>query len=272
MPRKKQLKSCIKKPEMNENSKYYEFSLTKGKPIARIEGGELDGETLYITDRGDDNGVFTFQLTNPKSRFVPLNPKQMGSWPNRVTIGGSSLCGKSYFGGNFLAKDYRRKFPKNRIYIFSNINEDEAYDDLGGVYRIPLDNELLDEPIQHEELANSMVIFDDYASHPDKNIVKAVEHLRDSCFNSGRHHNIWPVTISQVMLDGKKSRDGLLNSFQIVIFPQSGGKYQANNFMERYMSMPKDLIHQINELPSRWVVLNRVRPLHYLSEHQASMI
>jgi hypothetical protein len=265
-----------KKPpyDFDDNAMFYEFSLTKGKPIARIEGGQHDGELLRLTHThksSPSERSTEFHLHDPEAKLWPLDVTQVGGNPNRMVYAGSSLCGKSYLAGK-IAEDYRAKNPKNRIYIISNLEEDDAYDSIPNTYRIPMDEDLIDDPINIKEMRDSLVIFDDYASHPDEKVVKTVEKLRDSAFNSGRHSKITPMSISQVLLDGKKSRDQLLNAFQVVLFPQSGGRYQANAFLEKYLSMPREKIDAINELPSRWVIINRVRPLYYIHERGAKFI
>jgi len=264
-------KSILKKGDndyIDENSKYFELSLARGKPIAIVEGGTNDGKFIRIVHTDNPGGATRVDLKSEGSKLMPLCPEQMGGNPNRITFAGSSLCGKSYIAGK-LAEDYlaQKRNRHNRVVIISNIDHDDAYDDLPNVLRIPMNTELITEPIKVEDLKDTFTIFDDYQSNHDKKVVEVVERLRDACFNSGRHYNITVATISQVLLDGKKSRDALLNAFQLVVFPTSGGKYQMNNFLKKYMSLPDDKIEAINNTTSRWVVINRVRPLYVLDEN-----
>jgi hypothetical protein len=51
-------------------------------------------------------------------------------------------------------------FKEDEIYLFSSINHDRVLDRHDPT-RIILDNDLLTDPIEPEELENSLVIFDD---------------------------------------------------------------------------------------------------------------
>jgi len=251
---------------------YVEFSLTHGKPVARLVGGSSDGKILRLKPRQEKGGATQFKITDPECKLMPLYTKQIGDYPDRMIFAGSSLCGKSYLAGK-IAEDYLAQGRNNRIAVFSAVDKDPAYDDLpGDVIRVNCDESILENPIDLEELADTLCVFDDIDSFANPAISKELNLLRDKCLAAGRHNNIGVMSISQVLMDGKKTRQNLLNGFRLVLFPQSGGKYQANNFLKRYMSMDDEKVQEINESPSRWVVLQRVKPLHWISEKEARII
>ena len=253
-------------------SPYVEFSLTHGKPIARLVGGSSEGKILRLNPRSEKGGSTQFRITDPETRLMPLYTRQIGDYPDRVIFAGSSLCGKSYLAGK-IADDYLKQGKNQRIAIFSAVDRDDAYDNLDGdVIRIKCDESILDEPIDMSELADTLCVFDDIDSFANPQISKELNLLRDKCLAAGRHNNIGVMSIAQVLMDGKKTRQNLLNGFKIVLFPQSGGKFQSNNFLKRYMSFTDDMVEEMNSCPSRWIVLQRVKPLHYIHEKGGRII
>lgn len=261
---------------------YWNCSFDYGQPIARLRVltdpedpncNESDSEDedngriirIYKSNRKQQPRFFKFD--DPAYRLTPIYHTQQGGWPNRMIFAGASLCGKSYLAGK-IAETWkeREENAKRRINIFSHVKHDPAYDDIPGIRRIRCDEELLEDPIDIEDMHDSLCIFDDINSFPDKKIGKELNDIRDKCLKSGRHHNIAVISADQVLMDGRATRERLLNGFQIIVFPRSGGRYQAKNFLERYLSLDKHKIDNLLSLPSRWIIINRTEPLYYLHE------
>lgn len=249
---------------------YYTLSLTDGEPIASIKGGKFDKFKFVRINSSDneiDEPIKEFRFPD-NSKLLPLSIRQTAGsnkdHPNRLYIGGASLCGKSYLAAK-IAEDYQIQFPNNRIVIFSALDDDDNFDKLKNVYRVDC-SDLADDPIPIGEFADTLCIFDDINSFSDKETVKAVNLLRDQLLSTGRHHNTDVISTAQVALDGKKSQQCIINNFGFVGFPKSGGRNHLINYCKTYMALDQDQIDKIIKLPSRWVYLNRVPPVYCLHE------
>jgi hypothetical protein len=190
---------------------------------------------------------------------------QAGDHPNRVFCAGSSLCGKSYLAGK-LAQDYQKNNKGNPVVLFSWVDKDPAYGGVSNLKKIRIDDSILENPIQLEELQDSLCIFDDIHHFTDKHIREELERIRDSCFNAGRHKGIATICASQNLLEGNRTKTPLNSGFQIIGYPRSAGRYQFQQFLKRYMFMGDNMIRKIMSTPSRWVLLNRANPMYVLGE------
>lgn len=241
---------------------YFSLSLKDGEPIAKIKGKPFEQFKFVRIKRhdkepeGEDN-IREFLLPD-KCELQPLSIRQENDMPNRTYVGGASLCGKSYLASK-IAEDYNELFPDNRVVMFSAVEDDENFDKVKNFYRIDCDD-IVDEPIELEDLRDTLCIFDDINAFADKDVIKEVNTLRDKIMSTGRHHNIDVVSTAQVTLDGKKSQQCILNNFCYVGFPKSGGRYHLKEYCKKYMALEKDQIDKVLNLPTRWVMLNRVPP------------
>ena len=223
--------------------------------IAEVKGSKYGGTNIYIKPKKEHNEKFS-QIILPKNGLMqPLYTSHEG-YPNRYLISAPSLAGKSYFAG-MLAQSYKKQYPKNRIILFSAVSHDKAFEKLKPL-RIECDEKLIEDPIKLDELKNSLVIMDDIDSFPNKDISKALNHLRDQIMTTGRHENIAVISTTHLLLEGEKSKKAITQAFNVVLFPSTGGRYHATEFLKRYMGYKKDEIDKIVNLPSRWVQVNRV--------------
>lgn len=211
------------------------------------------------TDKPVDYEHEDIKLTN--SVFTPRYFQFAGDWPNRILISGTTLCGKSYFT-SMIIRSYKKQFKDNDVIIFSNLDEDPILDRYKPT-RIELSEDLIEDPIELEELANSLVIFDDIDSLTNKSIRKAVHELRDQIFATGRHHQIASITTSQLLLKGKESVGSLENTNLVVLFPVAS-RGQVYSYFKDKMHFDKDLINKICKLRTRWIVFHKACPMFIL--------
>ena len=73
-------------------------------------------------------------------------------------------------------------------------------------------------------------------------------------------------------MDGKKTKTALTNAFATVLFPVSGGRYQSVNYLKKYMSLEKDAIDKIINLPTRWALINGAAPMYCLHQKGCFML
>ena len=149
--------------------------------------------------------------------------------------------------------------------------EDEVLDKFNPT-RIQINEELLENPIQPEELQNSLVIFDDIDTIPDKKLNEAVRSLRDDLLETGRSYNIYMCNTSHQLMNYKHTRTLLNESTAVTFFPKSGSSYHIKRFLKEYCGLEKKQIQKILELPSRWVTINKVYPCFILYEKGAFLL
>jgi hypothetical protein len=103
----------------------------------------------------------------------------------RQYIAAPSESEKSTYVAN-LIKEYKDLILKTKeeakVYLFTDTPKDELLDSLG-IIRVVLNQELIDNPIEADELTDgcqpTLVIFDDVDSIIDKKLFKQVTALRD---------------------------------------------------------------------------------------------
>lgn len=184
--------------------------------------------------------------------FIPMMRENQ---VQKVFISGMSGSGKSTWIASY-AKNYKKLFPKNNIIVISRHDEDAVIDNIGGVKRIKLTDDILEAEIDIKDLHDSLVIMDDIDTIPNKNIAKLIANLRDDLLENARHYNIYMCCVAHQILNYKNTRHLILESDCIVFFPRSGG-YQIKRFLKEYASLDKDKINMIMKLPSRWCLLNK---------------
>jgi hypothetical protein len=181
-------------------------------------------------------------------------------------ISGMSGSGKSTWIANY-ARNYKKLFNNNPIYVFSRHDEDAVIDSIKGVKRIKLNEEILEADIDIKDLKNSLIIMDDIDTISNKEISKLVAKLRDDLLENARHYNIYLCCVAHQILNYKSTRHLILESDIIVFFPRSGG-YQIKRFLKEYMSLDRKQIDTLLKLPSRWVAINKnTYPNCFISEN-----
>ncbi len=178
--------------------------------------------------------------------------------------------GKSTFVANYAA-EYKKLFPKNDVFIFSRLESDDVLDKLKPK-RIRIDDELVDKPIQPDELDKSLVIFDDTDTIREKNIRNAIISLKNDLLETGRHQNIYIMITSHLMNNYKETRIVLNESHFIVIFPNASSTYSIKYCLEKYYGLGKKDIEKVLKLKSRWIMIFRNFPRYVLSEHQCYIL
>ena len=87
-------------------------------------------------------------------------------------------------------QNYSKIYPKRKIYVFSALDSDPAYDDLD-IERITLDEEFgeIENP-DYSDLEKSLVVFDDIDRISNKKIYKNVVQIQNMCLELGRKKEI----------------------------------------------------------------------------------
>lgn len=259
------------------------FSLIKKKnsiPIAKIDGGKYNNKIIYLVEN-DDNiynlDKFNYDIMDyvyykkdcDIKQNIIINDGKLIPLPRLdkrdiYYIAGAEGSGKSYFASLYI-KEFKKIFPKRPFIIFSKIEDDKALNNLKPI-RIKLDEELINDPINVEELYNSLVLFDDIDTINNKKILNNLQNLKDSILEIGRHHNIYILTTAHNMTNNKSTKMSLLESSNVVFFPNMGDKFHINRFLKEYVGLDKEQINKIYSLPSRWVLIYKRAPNYIMYE------
>ena len=263
----------------------------EGRPICKIVGGRYNKKLIYLVENEADDsdeekelvvkingkqfkGLEKIakdfkQVMNDKRKEIVIPDGTLIPIPRTdkrdcYYIAGAEGSGKSYFASKYI-NEYKKLFPKSDFYVFSKVKEDEALDDLEPK-RIELDDEIINDPIQVEELKDSIVLFDDIDTISDKKLLDTIRNLRDAILEVGRHDNIYILTTAHNMTNNKATKMSLLESSCVVFFPGMGDKYHINRFLKEYVGLDREAIDKIYSLPTRWVLLHKRAPNYVMYE------
>jgi hypothetical protein len=330
-----------------------EISLSKGKPVARIEGGRFDHKTVYLRDTDkqcckrhcndcgkadkycckdckelvddvdfDDEYDYDaleklFPKERPRDRLFKVetlrkalikNTEPLDEELNRLYhkikkekaesknqslivndgrlvhvpsadgihqrdvlyVAGASGSGKSTYISSYVA-EYKRRFPKNKVYIISRLDKDEALDKHNPI-RILLDDDFIEDPVQPDELADSLVVFDDTDTIKQKELQKAVNHLKNDILETGRHHRIFMCIVSHLLTNHGETKTVLNECTSVTFFPSSGSLRQITYMLESYIGLTKKDVKKITKMKSRAITVFKHYPQAIMAEHELHLL
>jgi len=162
-------------------------------------------------------------------KIIPV-PSMIEDQTEKFYIAGSNGSGKSYWAKLF-ALEYLASNPGNKIFLISRKKFDKSIDpDIPDIIRIKLDRNFIkqfsksnntndgDDDILNM-FSNSLVIFDDYCKIDDKDLVKSIDHLKNTLLELGRQYGTSVISIQHKSLGGMKSTTEFVESSAIVCFP-----------------------------------------------------
>jgi hypothetical protein len=219
-----------------------------------LEGGTVKKSILkeakkYVKERkGKDITIFEGEV-----QPVPRTDSR-----ECIYIAGPSGSGKSTYTANY-AREYKKIFPKNKIIVFSRVDHDDVIDKLKPI-RILINDELIKDPISPNELANSLVIFDDTDTIPDKALKTAITNLKNDLLETGRHEDIYVAITSHLISNYRETRTVLNECHSITLFPAGGSTYSIKYVLKNYGGLTPNEVSKAISLPSRWVTLKKTFP------------
>jgi energy-coupling factor transporter ATP-binding protein EcfA2 len=238
-----------------------------GKVIATIEGGKFNGKIVSISAGDDETATKEYTeipLKDGKYQQIPNENASKSSKREILYITGPSGSGKSTYTLNYL-KQYKKKFKKNEIWLFSALTEDETIDK-AKPKRIIIDDRLVTEPLTIEEFKDSLVIFDDIDVIKNKEQRAAVYDLLNSILETGRHFNISCIITNHLPTAGKDTRRVINECHSITYFPQAGSAGQMKRLLQDYIGLDRDTIKRIRKQNTRWATVFKNFPMCILTE------
>lgn len=237
-----------------------------GRKIARVKGGKLDKEYLYL-NTGEPHKDDKKEVILKDGILIPLPNKDI---IEKIYISAPSGAGKSFWAGRWM-DEYRKMFKDDDIYVFSTIKTDKAIDKSEPI-RIKLDEDLIQDMIDPEEIPNSLTVFDDVDTIRDARLKNAITTFRDWLLEQGRHFDIRMLMTSHLLSNYKHTRRILNEATAVVVFPKSGsGTYHIKRFLQMYCGFDKDQIKRFLNLPSRAIAIYRSYPQYVLYDKGAYM-
>jgi hypothetical protein len=162
--------------------------------------------------------------------------------------------------------NYLRAFPKNPIFIFSQLVEDDSLADLGKhLKRIVIDERIVTEPFSYKDFANSLIIFDDVDALKNKIIKKAIDQLKNEALSLGRHEAITVIVTSHQSCKGFETKDILLESTSCTFFLHGGNNYTT--ILKSYLGFNDKDIKRLKKIKSRWITLHKQAPQIIMTEN-----
>lgn len=276
------------------------FSFSSGKPIAKIVGGDLNGEIVFLKnedqnkpccrkcslrckkrpccggcnmcyqDKDEDIGEHFELRDGILEPLLNINERSVNY------IAGPSGSGKSTFAST-ITKNYRKIFPDKELFIFSRTDSknDPALVKLGG-HQIEISQKLVTDPINIEkELTGGCVLlFDDCNTIQNPKFKKAIDDLMSDIMEVGRKLDITIIITNHLVIPNeRKMARTVLNEMQnLTVFPKSGSSHQIAYCLRTYFGLTKKQIDQIIQLPTRWVTISKTYPMFVIYEKGAYML
>ena len=239
----------------------------EGKPIAIIKSANkrIKDKVISVSDKG--HGVHRFNHLKLKDddlfQLIP-NPETERSIHY---ITGSSGSGKTYFIKQFLI-EYKKVFPKNQIYLFSPFDMDDK--SFEGIKLIPIkiDDELLTDKLTSKDFKDSMVVFDDIESIPDKALNKDVHRILTDILTTGRHYNVSACCVYHNCCNAAQTKAILNESHAITFFPRVLAGRSLKYLCDNYLGLEASEIKRLKKLKSRAVTVVKGYPRIVVSEKE----
>jgi len=236
------------------------FSLTDpgdGRPIAIIQGGELDNNIIYFCPSRDGDRE-SIKLTEGKIQQIPnIDPSQRDIF---IIAGGSGL-GKSTSAA-MLMQQYQALFPDRKLFIFSKVKKDPSIDKLGlkNLHRILLDSSYMEdeEQIDSEDFSQCCILFDDVGTLTGK-LKKSVMELRDDMMQTGRHNEITLICTYHLLMNKEETKNALLEGTSFQVWPQSNTK-QVITLLVTYFGTATSDARALCSMETRSMIIIRCLP------------
>ena len=236
-----------------------------GRFLAKVEGGKYDKKIISVTSelkKEEDAYSKPFHRITIDGKFEQVpNPD---TEREILYITGASGSGKSTYTANYI-KNYKKMHPKNPIYCFSALKDDESLD-VVKPRRIEIDDSLVTDPIQISEFANSCVVFDDIDVISDKKQRDAVYSILNQLLECGRHTKTSVVITNHLATSGKDTRRVLNECMSVTYFPFSGSNVGTKRLLEDYLGLDKKTIKMIKDKKSRWATIYKNYPQVVMTE------
>lgn len=237
-----------------------------GIPFAQVKNG-ANKEKILFANPESKSGTNEIKIKDA-GHLIPLpNPKDRGV----IYICGASGSGKSTYAAQYIF-NYLNLFPENPVFVFTRLELDPVLQELG-CQRIPISKEL-EKLDAIRDLNDSLCLFDDIDTIPDKKLRDKVYAISMDILETGRHRNIYVIVTSHLINgnDRKLCRTTINEAKQIVLFPKGGNVYGIRYLLKNYIGLSPKQIDEILALNTRAVTIHKNYPQFYFYDKGAKTI
>jgi hypothetical protein len=232
--------------------------------------------TIVNNDNDLEGGIFN-DSSSAYTRNIKSNKYKFQLVPNRnnerdiIYCTGQSGSGKSYWTAQYCIQ-YKRIYPKNKIYLISSLHEDETLDKLNDIekdffIRIDITPNLITDQIGAKDFENSLVIFDDFECLKNKALKTYVCGVRDEILEVGRHHKTSMICTYHLPTNSHDTRRIINEAHAVVFFPHVSN-FKIKNLLENYLGMHKDFLAWTKRKRSRWACILRGFPNMFINDNE----
>jgi len=255
------------------------FSFKKGgiKPVAIVRGGNDDGNVLYLyrkdkTVKELPRGFFDM-IELPEESVFQWFPDIRDRFSDVISMSGARGLGKSTLACQ-IAENIKEVFKlkdDDVIVCKKSQIDDPAYDNLNPNYCY-IDEDFVENPLTCDEISPNkdvkVVILDDLDTINSAKLKKAYVAFQDSLLQEGRKYNIYVVICAHRITAHKDTKAILTESTYMLWFPD-GTTADFKYALKTYCDMSPDVIRDLKNINSHWVMLHNCSPRFILTEHKA---
>ena len=239
----------------------------EGRILAKITDGKYKNKIIAVVSEEKGN---TFKsLTIKEGKFQqcpdPNTERQI------LYITGASGSGKSTYTSKYTIL-YKKIFPKNPIYVFSALKDDASLDVIKPKRFKITQEALIDDPINIEDLSNSLCIFDDIDCISKKELKEAVYNILNEILETGRHFRISCIITNHLPSNGVYTRRILNECHSITYFPHSGNNGKLKKFLIDQIGLDKQDFINNKKAKSRWATIFKNYPMVNMTETTINLL
>lgn len=245
---------CYKVIKKGNISKHY-----RACPMKRI-GLDKNNKVIYAHLKDDKIKNYFEEFKVDSSNEIIQHIPNRKQERDILYITGRSGSGKSYYCMQW-ANEYKKLNPKNPIYLFSALSEDKgSIDQIKGLKRVKLTPEFLNTDITLDDLANSLLIFDDIDTLDNKPMLQKLYSILNSVLQTGRHKKISCIYTTHTPTNGQQTKIILAESHSVTLFIHGMGGRSLNYLLESYYGLDKEQVKLIKGIQSRYCTITRTYP------------
>lgn len=239
----------------------------EGRILAKITDGRLKNKVVSVISEENKKSFNKLALTEGQFQHLP----DPNTERQILYITGCSGSGKSTYTARYT-KLYKLQFKKNPVYVFSALKDDESLD-VVQPKRFKISKEtLLDDRIQPEDLANSLVIFDDIDVINEKELKDEVYNILNQILETGRHFKISCIITNHLPSNGTYTRRILNECHSVTYFPHSGNNGKIKKFLIDQIGLDKQAYINNKKAKSRWATIFKNYPMVNMTEKEIHIL
>lgn len=246
-------------------------------PLCMVVGGRSNGEIVFIEPEFKQSKSVIKQEDAREIDIIDEGKFQQIPCPEVrcIYVSGPANAGKSTWCSNYI-RNYLKLYPDRKFFLFSRLDKDKCLDDLNP-HRINIaDPELIENPLELEEVPETgcIVLFDDCDTISNQKLLLSINNFQAQLLELGRHRNC-TVLITSHLVNGngrKQCRTVMNEAGCLVFFGGAGSHYQINYCLSSYFGMSRTQIRDVLDMKSRWISIIKICPQVVLTEKRAIFV